>query len=112
MTIRNGKNNGIVQKAVIEAIEDLIARAIRQRFAPAFDGRAGRRPAGALVDDVAQTLALDQLIVDIKLTLLDLNAVARQSNDTLDVVGRRILGMTEYSNVAGRRLRRQNAPRK
>src|SRR5271156_2334079 len=112
MTIRNGKNSGIVQKAVVDAIERLVARAIRQRFAPAFDGPAGRRPAGAFVDDVGQTFALDRHIVDIKLTLLDLNAVARQSDDTLDVVGRRILGMTEYSNVAGRRLRRQNAPRK
>src|ERR1700722_16213019 len=29
MTLRNRKNNSIVQKAVVEAIEDLVARAIR-----------------------------------------------------------------------------------
>ncbi len=112
MSGRNGVDDGVVHIAVVGAIQRLIADAVRQRFLPALDPGSGiRRAAGVLADEIAQPLALDRLIVDVEQPVLDLDAVARQADDTFDVVGGVIPRQPKHHDVAAVRLRAEDTAR-
>ncbi len=109
---RNGVDDGVVHIAVVLAVQRLIADAVRQRLLPALDPRSRiRRAARVLADEIAQPLALDRLIVDVEQPVLDLDPVARQPNDPLDVVGGVVPWQAKHHDVAAVRLRAEDATR-
>ena len=109
---RHGVDDGVVVEAVVDAIERLIADAVRQRLLPALDPRGGVGPAGILADEIAQALAHHRLVVDVEQPFLHLDAVAGQPDHALDVVGGVVLRQAEHDDVAARRLGAEDAPRK
>ena len=112
MARRHGVDNGIVVEAVVDAIERLIADAVRQRLLPALHPRGGFRTAGVLADEIAQPLALHRLVVDVEQPLLHLDAIAGQADHALDVVGGVVLGQAEHHDIAARGFGAEDAPRK
>src|SRR5262245_15868300 len=109
---RNVVDSRVVVKAVVDAIECFMARAIHQCFAPALGPIAITRPARLIADDIGQSLPLHRHAVDVEQPLLHLNAVARQSNDTLDVADRVVSWRPEDNDVAALRHRAEYASRK
>ena len=59
-----------------------------------------RHAKGAVFRHLRQCLARHGLVVEIKLTLLNLDAVARQADQALDVVGLAVAGQLEDDDVA------------
>ena len=108
---RHGVDVGVVVEAVVDAIERFIADAVRQRFLPALDARGGVGAAGVLADEIGKPLALDRLVVDVEQAFPHLDAVARQADHALDVIGGVVLRQAEHHDVAAVRLRAEDAAR-
>src|SRR5579863_10068212 len=84
MPVRNRENIGVVEKTMISAIERLIACPIGHRLPPAFGIATHVRAASAVALHVGQTRALERRVVDVKLALFHLNAIAGQTDHALD----------------------------
>src|SRR5206468_7896826 len=81
------------------------------RSLPALHARGGIRAAGVLADEIGQALALDGLVVDVEQAFPHLNAVARQADHALDVIGGVVLRQAEHHDVTPVRLRAEDAAR-
>src|SRR5947209_11513079 len=101
---------GVVVESVVDAVQRLIADAVRERFLPALDprGRLGRS-ARIFPDEVGEALAPYGYIVDVKQPLLHLDAVSGQPDHTLDVIGAVVLWQPKHHDVAARRLGTEDA---
>src|SRR5262249_60467346 len=88
-------------------VERGVARASRQRLAPLF--RARDAPARIGLGETLDPLALDRRAVEIEDSLDHLDAIARQADHSLDVVGRRVARQPEYHDIAVARLRGEDA---
>ena len=93
----------VVEEAVVLDVERSIRHAVRQDFAPAPEVLAGLR-----VDEIIHAFALDRLAVDMQHAVDHLDAVARQPDETLDVVGGAVLRQTEHHHVAALRFGGEN----
>ena len=109
MARRHRVDIGVVVIAVVDAVVGHVARAVRQRLAPALDFRAGLDPAGGAAGHLLQSDARHRLVVEDELPLPHLDAVAGQPDHALDVVDRRVLRRHETRRRRHSRARRRRS---
>src|SRR6185295_5618496 len=88
----------VISSRSVDGIKCFIAYAIRESFPILGNGCAGALP--ITVGVVSDAFALHRLAVDIKLSILHLNVVARQANQALYIVGLIIGGQLEHDDIA------------
>src|SRR5262249_28019421 len=89
-----GEDLGVVERIGIALFYDGMADAVRQRLDVAHEAVA------VFVDPILDALSVDRLVVDIEDAVLDLDAVAGQADDPLDIVGLAVLRPFEDDDVA------------
>src|SRR6185437_14454204 len=97
MTGRHEEFRRIVEETVFLQIERLIARPVRQRFAPALDADGA---AILQIDEILYALTADRSAIDDKLTVPHLDAVARQADHPFDVADCIVLRQAEHHGIA------------
>src|SRR6202008_587737 len=97
----------VFETATLIAIERVVAHAVRQRFVKLFDWFIA--PARTLADVVFDLLAVDRIAVNNDLTTQHLDAVPRQTDHALDVVGGVIVRQTKNDDIATLWFRAEDA---
>src|SRR5262245_4943332 len=89
----------VVELAIVEKVERVVARAARRRLTPPLDPqRASRNLLG--IDVVFNLLTLDRLAVEVEMATDHLDSVARQADHALNQVRRLIVRMAKHRDIA------------
>src|SRR5262245_44331033 len=82
---RNLVDRSVIERPILHEIGGLVARAARQRLAPAANpDRASRHVVG--IDEILDTLARDRLAIEMEAAADHLDAVAGQADDAFDQI--------------------------
>jgi len=108
MAGRHDEFLGVVEPLIVAHFDDAMLAPIRQRLDVL---RETDRRAALAIDVILDALALDHEAVDVELAALHLDMVARQADDTLDVVGRVVTRQLEDGDIAAVGRREEDASR-
>ena len=97
MSLRHAINIGVVEIAIEVSIKGMVSGAVGQFFL-----KLGKRLLSAMfvvIDEILNLFALDRDVIDVEKSVFDLNAVARQTNDTLNIIGLVVARQLEHRDI-------------